>query len=272
MWDPMYIPPCLKEALTELSPPAVLPQVEELFMLAQRKRKCSLIIPLDEQMLSSPTIRKKMKSLFGYPLQESTNSVLPLPPATPPSSNASSMPPSIESGLLPVRPQMVCSLKKTLQMSKKSCPSHLSLGTQTVDLRLQTLKHLVSWNDFIAYGAVIPNESSFAARCSRSRAKAPPIQPTPFPSQPYPYLKTLWTHPLLDQFPWHPNQMLPSDEVPVVDVDTDDQQEVWGCLYIKFRALFRSQLSWCLATRHDLLTHRLRSGSTAIEDPTTSLA
>ena len=138
-----------------------------------------------------------------------------------------------------------------------------------MDLRLRTPRPLISWSDFVTYGAAILNESSFTARCSRSPVKAPPIQSTPFPSQPYPYPKTLRTHPLLDQFPWHPNRMLPSNEVPVVDIDTDNQQEAWGCLYIKFRASFHSQLSWCLAARHDLLTRRLRSGLTAIEDLTT---
>ena len=141
-----------------------------------------------------------------------------------------------------------------------------------MDLRLRTPRPLVSWNDFVSYGAAIPSESSFVARCLRSRAKVPPIQPTPFPSRPYLYPKTLQTHPLLDQFPWHPKRMLPSDAVPVVDVDTEDQQEAWGCLYIKFRDSFRSQLSWCLAAHHDLLTRLLPSDSTAIAGPTTSPA
>ena len=162
--------------------------------------------------------------------------------------------------------------KKTSQTSKRYCPSPLSSGTQTVDLRLWTPKPLVSWSDFVSYGAAIPNESSFAARCSRPRNKAPPIHKTPSQSRPYLYPKTLRTHPLLDQFPWHPNQILPSNAVPVVGVDTDEQQEAWGCLYIKFRDSFCSQLSWCLAARLDLLTHRLHSGSTAIEEPITSPA
>ena len=141
-----------------------------------------------------------------------------------------------------------------------------------MDLRLRTPRPLVSWSDFVSYGAVIPSESSFAARCSRSHDKAPHIPRTPSQSQPYPYPRILITHPLLDQIPWHPNRMLPSDAVPVVDVDTEDQQEAWGCLYIKFRDSFCSQLSWCLAACSDLLTHHLHLGSTAIGDLTTSPA
>ena len=165
---------------------------------------------------------------------------------------------------------MVLSLKKTLLTSKKSSPLLLSSGTQTVDLRHQTPSPLTSWRDFVLYGATIPKESSFTAHCYH--AAAPPIHKTPSLSQPYPYPKTLQTHPLLDQFPWHPNQMLPSNAVPKVGVDTDEQQEAWQCLYIKYRASFCSQLSWCLATHLNLLTCHLHSDSTTTKGPTTSLA
>ena len=84
--------------------------------------------------------------------------------------------------------------------------------------------------------------------------------------------RSLLTHPLLDQFPWHPNRMLPSNAVPVVDVDTDEQQEAWGCLYIKFRDSFHSQLSWCLAAHLNLLTRHLHSDLTATGGLTTSPA
>ena len=141
-----------------------------------------------------------------------------------------------------------------------------------MDLRLRTPKPPVSWSDFVSYGAAIPNKLSFAARCSHSHDQAPHIPRTPSQSRPYPYPKILITHPLLDQIPWHPNRMLPSDAVPVVDVDTDDQQEAWGCLYTKFRASFCSQLSWCLAAHHDLLTRHLHSDSIATGEPTTSPA
>ena len=212
-------------------------------MLAQRKRKQSLIIPPDESTSSSRTAPKRMKFPSMSPLRGFANSTSPHPLATLPLSNNSSTPLSITSEPRPAPHQTALSLKKMLWMSKKFCPSPLSLGTQTVDLRLWTPRPLVSWNDFVSYGAAIPSELSFAARCSHSHDKAPPIRKTPSRSQPYPYPKTLWTHPLLDQFPWHPNRMLLSDTVPVVDVNTNEQQEAWRCLYIKFRDSFRSQMS-----------------------------
>ena len=271
MWDPAYLPPCLKEALTELNPPKVSPPIEDSFMSAQRKRKRSLIIPPDESMSSSPTVRKKTKFLSEYPHRDPANFASHHPPATPLSSNISFMPPYTASEPPPALRLTALSLKKTSRMLKKSCPSPLSLGTQTVDLRPRTPKPPVSWNDFVSYRATIPNELSFAARCSRSHDKAPPILKTPSPSRLYPYPRILITHPLLDQVLWHPNRMLPSNVVPVVDVDTANQQEAWGCLYIKFRASFHSQLSWCLAARHNSLTHCLPLDSTAIAEPTISL-
>ena len=271
MWDPAYLPPCLKEALTELSPPIAPLTTEKPFMLAQRKRKRSLIIPPNESTSSSKIAHKKMKFPSVSPLPESANSVLLRPLATPPSSNVSCMPPYTASEPPPAPPQMAPFLKKMSRTSKKSYPSPLSSGTQTVDLRLRTPKPPISWSDFVSYSAAISNELSFVACCSHSHNKAPLTLKTPFPSWQYPYPRILITHPLLDQVLWHPNRMLPSDVVPVVDVDTDDQQEAWGCLYTKFRASFRSQLSWCLAARHDLLTRHLHSDLIAIREPTTSV-
>ena len=162
-----------------------------------------------------------------FPLQEFIKFTSLLPVKTHPSSSPSSIQHSIISELCPVPLPMAPSSKKMLQTSKQSYPSHPNLGTQTMDLRHQTPKPLISWSDFILYGATILSELSFATHCSRSHAMPPPIHKTPFPSQRYPYLRTLLTHLLLDQFLWHPNQMLPSDTVPMVDMDTDEQQEVW---------------------------------------------
>ena len=272
VWDATYIPPCLKEALTELSPPIAPPLMEELFMLAQMKRKRCLIIPPNEPMSSLKIAHKRTRYQSTFPLQESARSASPLPLATHPLSNVLSMLPSTVSMLPQAPPQMVLSSKKTLQMSKKSCPSPLSLGTQTMDLRLRTPKPLVSWSDFVSYGATILSESSFMACCSHSHTKVLHIQSTPSQSLPYLYPRMLQTHPLLDQFPWHPNRILLSDVVPMVDIDTDDQQEAWGCLYIKFRDLFHSQLSWCLTARLDSLTRCLHSDSTETEGLTISPA
>ena len=241
-------------------------------MLAQRKRKCSLIIPPDEPTSLSQTAHKKMKYPSVSPHQESVSSMLPPPLATHLSSSISSTLPSIVSEHPQVPPQTVRSLKKTLQTSKKSYPSPPSSGTQTVDLRHKTPSPLTSWKDFILYRAVIPSEWSFATHCSCSHTAPPHTLKIPSQSWPYLYPRTLLTHPLLDQFPWHLNQMLPSNTIPEVDVDNKKQRDIWQSLYEKYRAVFHSQLSWCLAAHHNLLTCCLHSDSIAIKGPIISPA
>ena len=78
VWDMQYQPPCLEKALTKLSPPLAPPPPCPLFMLAQRKRKRSLIIPPNVLMSSSPRgVTKRMKSQSRSPLQESDRFVSP---------------------------------------------------------------------------------------------------------------------------------------------------------------------------------------------------
>jgi hypothetical protein len=139
---------------------------------------------------------------------------------------------------------------KTMSMTlNTSFPSQTRLGVLTKALKARMMSPPASCPKSTSFGGPIPPHLSFVARSHQL-----PLAPCKTLSQSRPYPAVQSSHPLLNEELWHPNQMLPSNIAPAVNVDMEGQELAWCNLYLRFRESFCAQLSLCLISRHNLLT------------------